>query len=116
VSQRPGPYGHCAPFVTAICQVTFRQYIQWVSVNAGLCSRLCLNLFNHSETAVSQLIGRRPDVVIHVRNFESHVQFADQCAPVKVSSSAEYSVLQALQFQEVSIGQILPGGTGRSHY
>jgi hypothetical protein len=31
------------------------------------------------------------------------VQFADKCAPVTISSSAEYSVLQALQFQEVSV-------------
>jgi hypothetical protein len=36
-------------------------------------------------------------------NFESHVQFADWCAPVKIFNSAEYSVLQALQFQEVGI-------------
>jgi hypothetical protein len=39
-------------------------------------------------------------VIVHVMNFESHVQFADRCAPVKVTSSAENSVLQALQFQD----------------
>jgi hypothetical protein len=27
----------------------------------------------------------------------------DQCAPVKISSRAEYSILQVLQFQEVSV-------------
>jgi hypothetical protein len=32
-----------------------------VCVNAGLCSRLCLILFNYSETAVSELFSRRPD-------------------------------------------------------
>jgi hypothetical protein len=32
-----------------------------ISLNAGFCSRLCLNLYNFSETAVSQLNGRRPD-------------------------------------------------------
>jgi hypothetical protein len=43
---------------------------------------------------------------------ESHVQFADWCAPVKISNSAEYSVLQALQFEEVRVRRIIPGGTG----
>jgi hypothetical protein len=38
-----------------------------------------------------------------------HVQFADWCAPVKISNTAKYSVLQALQFQEVSVHCILPG-------
>jgi hypothetical protein len=31
------------------------------SINEGLWSRLCLNLRNYSETAVTQLNGRRPD-------------------------------------------------------
>lgn len=48
-------------------------------------------------------------------NFERHVQFADPCANVKVSSSAECSVLQDLQFQEVSVRCILTGRTGVSH-
>jgi hypothetical protein len=48
-------------------------------------------------------------------NFESHVQFVDWCAPDKISNSLEYSVLQALQFQEVSVRCVLPGGTGISH-
>jgi hypothetical protein len=43
------------------------------------------------------------------------VQFLDWCAPVKFSSSAEYSVLQALQFQEVSVRRIFQGGTRISH-
>jgi hypothetical protein len=50
-----------------------------------------------------------------VRNFESHVQFADLCASVKISNSAEYSVLQALQFQKVSVRRMLPGGAGINH-
>jgi hypothetical protein len=37
------------------------KYIQTTSVIVGLCSRLCLNLFNYSETAVSQLNGCWPD-------------------------------------------------------
>jgi hypothetical protein len=45
-------------------------------------------------------------------NFESHVQFADWCAPVKISNREEYAVLQALQFQGVNVRRILPGGTG----
>jgi hypothetical protein len=52
---------------------------------------------------------------IRVRNFDSHLQFADWCAPVKISSSAELSVLQVLQFQEASVRRVLPGGTGTSH-
>jgi hypothetical protein len=42
------------------------------------------------------------NIVTHVKNFECHVQFADWCAPVKVSNCAVDSVLQALQFQEVT--------------
>jgi hypothetical protein len=37
------------------------QTIQRFPVNEGLCRRLCLNLCNYSETAFSQLNGRRPD-------------------------------------------------------
>jgi hypothetical protein len=45
------------------------------------------------------------------------VQFAVWCAPVNISSmsSAEYSVLQELQFQEVSVRHILPGETRIRH-
>jgi hypothetical protein len=50
----------------------------------------------------------------HTRK-ESHVQFADWCVPVKVSNSAEYSVLQALQFQEVNVSRMITDGTGISH-
>jgi hypothetical protein len=42
------------------------------------------------------------------------MQFSDRCAPVEVSSSAEYSVLAALQLQVVSVRRVLPGGTGVS--
>jgi hypothetical protein len=42
-------------------------------------------------------------------NFESHVQFADRCAPIEDSNSAANSILLALQFQEVSVRLILPG-------
>jgi hypothetical protein len=51
-------------------------------------------------------------MIIHVRNFESHVQFADLYAPVKISNSAEYSLLQALKIQGVSVRRILLGGIG----
>jgi hypothetical protein len=61
LSRRPGHYGLCASLITALYSVTFIQGIQRFPVNAGLCSRLCLNLCNYSETAVSQLNGRRPD-------------------------------------------------------
>jgi hypothetical protein len=44
-----------------------------------------------------------------------HLQIADWYAPVKIFSSAEYSVLQALQFQKVTVCHIFPGGTGVSH-
>jgi hypothetical protein len=54
-------------------------------------------------------------IVVHVRNFEDHVQVVDWCAPVRISNSAEYSVLQALQFQEVNVHRILPGGTSIGH-
>jgi hypothetical protein len=47
--------------------------------------------------------------------YESHVQLADWCTPVRISNSAENSVLQALQFQEVSARRMPPGGTGISH-
>jgi hypothetical protein len=39
------------------------------------------------------------DEIINVRNVESHMQFADLCAPWKMSNGAENLVLQALQFQ-----------------
>jgi hypothetical protein len=55
------------------------------------------------------------NLVIYVRSFGSHVQFAARCAPVKISNSAECSVLQALQFQKVIVRPVLPGGTDVSH-
>jgi hypothetical protein len=38
------------------------------------------------------------------------MQFADWCAPVKISNSAEYYVLKALQFQGVRVRGTLLGG------
>jgi hypothetical protein len=35
-------------------------------------------------------------VIIHVRNFESHIQLVDKCAPVKVASSTENLVIWTL--------------------
>jgi hypothetical protein len=37
---------------------------------------------------------------VYVQNFESHIQFADQYVPHKVTSGAENFVLLALQFQK----------------
>jgi hypothetical protein len=38
-------------------------YISYKEIicNTDLCNSICLNLFNHSETAVSHLKGRSPD-------------------------------------------------------
>jgi hypothetical protein len=55
-------------------------------------------------------------VIIYVKNFESQVQFVDQCAPVKVANSAVKSVLQKLHFQVVGVHCILLGGAGINHY
>jgi hypothetical protein len=41
--------------------LTFILGIRRFPVNKGLCCRLCLNLSNYSETAVSQPNGRMPD-------------------------------------------------------
>jgi hypothetical protein len=54
-------------------------------------------------------------VVIDVRNFASLLQFAVIHAAVKFSSSADCSVPQALQFQDVNVLHILPGGSDLSH-
>jgi hypothetical protein len=35
------------------------------------------------------------------------MQFLDRCAPVKISNSAEYSALQALQYQEVDVSDLI---------
>jgi hypothetical protein len=43
-----------------IKSLLYKVYVRRFSVNGSLCSRLCLTLFNCSETAVSQLISRRP--------------------------------------------------------
>jgi hypothetical protein len=50
------------------------------------------------------------DEIINVRNFGSHMQFADWCVPWKITTSAENHVLQALQFQEICVCRKLPGG------
>jgi hypothetical protein len=62
LSQRPGHYGPYAQLVTAVYQAIFMQHIQRFSVNEILCSRLCLNLCNCSETAVTQLNDCRPNL------------------------------------------------------
>jgi hypothetical protein len=43
------------------------------------------------------------------------MQIVDRCAPVKIASSAVNSVLQALQFRQISVRRKLPGGTDISH-
>jgi hypothetical protein len=50
------------------------------------------------------------DKIINVWNFESHMQFADWCAPWKFANSAENHVLQALQFQKIGVCRKFPGG------
>jgi hypothetical protein len=52
----------------------------------------------------------------YVRKFESHVQIANRCAPLKISDGVEKFVLQALQFQKMLISRELPGGASISHY
>jgi hypothetical protein len=42
--RRSGHYRLCASFFTELCKEIFIQDIQKLSVNAGLCSSLCLNL------------------------------------------------------------------------
>jgi hypothetical protein len=44
------------------------------------------------------------------------MQISDLCVPAKVANSAENSVLQALQFQELSARCILLCKTGINHY
>jgi hypothetical protein len=56
------------------------------------------------------------DEIINVRNFESHIQFADRCAPWKISDGAENRVLQALQLQKIGVCRKFPGAAGISHY
>jgi hypothetical protein len=46
----------------------------------------------------------------------SHIHFADQCASVRISYGVEISILQMLQFQELSICRVFPGGTDISHW
>jgi hypothetical protein len=43
------------------------------------------------------------------------MKFADWCATIKISNSVEYSVLQLLQFNVVSVHHIATGGLGISH-
>jgi hypothetical protein len=40
------------------------------------------------------------------------MQIADRCAPVEVANSTKNSVLQVLQFHQVSVRRKLRGGTG----
>jgi hypothetical protein len=37
-------------------------------------------------------------VIVNVRNMDSHMRIADQCAPRQIANGAENLVLQALQF------------------
>jgi hypothetical protein len=39
---------------------------------------------------------------MYVREFESHVQIANWCAPLKIFSGAENFVLKALQFEIIT--------------
>jgi hypothetical protein len=55
-------------------------------------------------------------VIIHVWNFQRHLQIADRRAPDKIANSAENSVLQALHFHQMCARRKLPGGTGISDY
>jgi len=52
------------------------------------------------------------DVTVHVRNSESHIQTAGQCAPWKVASSVEHPVVQGLKFQKQDAFREFPGGSG----
>jgi hypothetical protein len=51
LSRRPGHCRLCQP-LSLRYTVTFRQGIQLTTVRASMCSRLCLNLCNHCETAL----------------------------------------------------------------
>jgi hypothetical protein len=54
-------YGHRTRVVTSLHLIILMQDIHKTSLNAGFCSKLCLNLFYCSETEVRQMNGRRPD-------------------------------------------------------
>jgi hypothetical protein len=49
LSQRPGPYGHRAPFVIALFYVAFRQYIQAHAAGYGLINLTTLKLSKSAE-------------------------------------------------------------------
>jgi hypothetical protein len=53
LSERPSHCGLCAPCQCALLSNIYTGYLE--SVTAGLCSRLCLRIFNHSKTTVGQL-------------------------------------------------------------
>jgi hypothetical protein len=55
-------------------------------------------------------------IVVNVRNFECQMKSAGRCVPLQVTSGAEGSILQALQFQQVAVRHKLPGWTGISHF
>jgi hypothetical protein len=43
------------------------------------------------------------------------MQIANRCAPIKITNNKENSILQALQFQRVTVRRKLQGGTGTSY-
>jgi diphthamide synthase subunit DPH2 len=51
-----------------------------------------------------------------IRQLESHVHFANRCAPWKIANGAEYFVLQALQLNLMGIRRKFTGGTSVSHH
>jgi hypothetical protein len=51
-----------------------------------------------------------------LRNFESQMQIADQCAPCSIASNTENLLLHALQFQNIDVCRRLPGREDISHY
>jgi hypothetical protein len=53
--------------------------------------------------------------ILSVGEHVTVVVLTNTCAPVSISSSAEYSVLQALKLREVSFGCILRGAAGITH-
>jgi hypothetical protein len=73
----------------------------------GLCSKTCVTTL--SWTVVGLIAAKFKPLILPMSGFSLstvtylliyRVQFADWCAHVKISSSAVYSILQALQFQE----------------
>jgi hypothetical protein len=63
-------YGHHTRFLTLLQRIILMQDIHRTSVNVGFCSRLCLKLFNYSETAVSHLTAAKFEpLMFHTNGF-----------------------------------------------